>query len=158
MRGLTPHQPAARARWSFRKEDVADSATSSVTLHGFNPGGFFMSAVIHKLSKYRSSPDHKKRISRPRKRLYYIGKHTYSGMPGSSWTTEYWIKRLGVGHQWELYCTAEGYGRQKVLYGTFNRVELMEYFDSVQFDVDATFFEVIGIHQGETVFNLDEYR
>jgi hypothetical protein len=34
----------------------------------------------------------------------------------------------------------------------------MEYFDSVQFDVDATFFEVMGIHQGETVFNLDEYR
>ena len=117
-----------------------------------------MSAVIHKLSNYRNSPDHKKRIIRPRKRLYYIGKHSYSGMPGCSWTTDYWIKRLGAGHQWELYCTAEGCGRQKVLYGTFNRVELMEYFDAVQFNLDAIFFEVIGIHQGETVFNLDEYR
>ena len=117
-----------------------------------------MSAVIHKLSQYRNSPDHKKRTSRPRKRLYYLGTHSYSGMPGCSWTTAYWVKRLGVDHQWELYCTAEGYGRQKVLYGTFNRVELIEYFDSVQFDLDATFFEAIGIHQGETVFNLDEYR
>jgi hypothetical protein len=137
---------------------VADSATSSVTLHGFNLGGFFMSAVIYKISQYRISPEHKKRVSRSRKRLYYLGTHSYSGMPGSSWRTEYWIKRVGGGHQWELYCTAEGYGRQKVLYETFNRVELMEYFSSVQFDMDATFFEAIGIHQGETVFNLDEYR
>ena len=117
-----------------------------------------MSAVIHKLAKYSNSPNHKKRVSRPRKRLYYLGTHSYSGMPGNSLKTEYWIKRLGVGHQWELYCTAEGYGRKKVLYDTFNRIELLEYFDSVQFDVDATFFEAIGIHQGETVFNLDEYR
>ena len=56
-------------------------------------------------------------------------------MPGSSWRTEYWIKRVGGGHQWELYCTVEGYGRQKVLYETFNRVELMEYFSSVQFSL-----------------------
>ena len=117
-----------------------------------------MSAVIYKLSKYRNLPVHVKRIRLPRKKLYYLGTHSYSGMPGSSWTTEYWIKRLGLGHQWELYCTGEGYGRQKVLYGTFNRVELMEYFDSVQFDMDTTFFETIGIHQGETVFNMDEYR
>ena len=117
-----------------------------------------MSAIIYKLAKFSNSPEHKKRISHPRKRLYYLGTHSYSGMPCSSWTTEYWIKRLGLGHQWELYCTAEDYGRQKVLYGTFNRVELMEYFDSVHFYVDATFFETIGIHQGETVFNLDEYR
>jgi len=124
----------------------------------FNIGGFFMSAVIYKLAKFSNSPLHKKRVSRSRKRLYYLGTHSYSGMPGSSWRTEYWIKRVGGGHQWELYCTAEGYGRQKVLYETFNRVELMEYFSSVQFDMDATFFEAIGIHQGETVINLDEYR
>ena len=124
----------------------------------FNLGGFFMSAVIYKLAKFSNSPDQKKRVSRSRKRLYYLGTHSYSGMPGSSWRTEYWIKRVGGGHQWELYCTVEGYGRQKVLYETFNRVELMEYFSSVQFDMDATFFETIGIHQGETVINLDEYR
>jgi hypothetical protein len=52
-------------------------------------------------------------------------------MPGSSWGTEYWIKRVGGGHQWEIYCKAEVYGRQKVLYETFNRVEIMEYFSSV---------------------------
>jgi hypothetical protein len=124
----------------------------------FNLGGFFMSAVIYKLATFTNSPEHKKRVRRSRKRLYYLGTHSYSGIPGSSWRTEYWIKRVGGGHQWELYCTAEGYGRQKVLYETFNRVELMEYFSSVQFDMDATFFETIGIHQGETVINLDEYR
>lgn len=32
-----------------------------------------------------------------------------------------------------------------MLYDTFNRLELLEYFDSVQFDVDAAFFEAIGI-------------
>lgn len=117
-----------------------------------------MSAVIHKLSQYRNSPDHKKRVSRSRKRLYYLGTHSYSGMPGSSWRTEYWIKRIGSGHQWELYCTAEGYGRSKVLYGVFSRVELLGYFDEVQFEVDADLFEELGINLGETVFNLDEYR
>ena len=117
-----------------------------------------MSAVIHKLSQYRNSPDHKARISRPRKRLYYLGTHSYSGMPGNSWRTEYWIKRVGKGHEWELYCTAEGYGRSKVLYGVFSRVELLGYFDEVQFEVDADFFEELGINLGETVFNLDEYR
>ena len=117
-----------------------------------------MSAVIHKLSQYRNSPDHKARISRPRKRLYYLGTHSYSGMPGSSWRTEYWIKRVGKGHEWELYCTAEDYGRSKVLYGVFNQVELLQYFDEVQFEVDVDFFEELGINLGETVFNLDEYR
>jgi hypothetical protein len=28
----------------------------------------------------------------------------------------------------------------------------------VQFEVDADFFEELGIYLGETVFNLDEYR
>jgi hypothetical protein len=137
--------------WLIQQPQASPSIASTLEV-------FFMSAVIYKLSKYRNLPVHVKRIRRPRKKLYYLGTHSYSGMPGNSWRTEYWIKRVGKGHEWELYCTAEGYGRQKVLYGTFNRVELMEYFDSVQFDVDATFFEAIGIHQGETVFNLDEYR
>jgi hypothetical protein len=137
---------------------VADPATSSVTLHGSYLGGFFMSAVVLELSKYRSLLSHVQRIRRPRKKLYYLGAHSYSGMPGSSWNSQYWIKRVGGGHQWELYCTAEGYGRQKVLYGVFNRVELLQYFDEVQFEVNADFFEELGIYLGETVFNLDEYR
>jgi len=117
-----------------------------------------MSAVVLELSKYRSLLSHEQRIRRPRKKLYYLGAHSYSGMPGSSWNSQYWIKRVGGGHQWELYCTAEGYGRQKVLYGVFNRVELLQYFDEVQFEVNADFFEELGIYLGETVFNLDEYR
>ena len=117
-----------------------------------------MSAVIYKLSKFRNSPDHKERVSRPRKKLYYLGTHSYSGMPGNSWRTEYWIKRISKGHEWELYCTAEGYGRSKVLYGVFGNVELIQYFDEVQFEVDADFFEQLGINLNETVFNLDEYR
>jgi hypothetical protein len=124
----------------------------------FNPGGFFMSAVILELSKYRRMPAHVERIRRPRKKLYYLGTHSYSAMPGNSWNTEYWIKRIGSGREWELYCTAEGYGRQKVLYGVYNPVELIEYFEEVQFEVDADFFDSIGIPIGESVFNLDEYR
>ena len=62
------------------------------------------------------------------------------------------------GHEWELYCTAEGYGHSKVLHGVFSRVELLRYFDEVQFEVDADFFEELGIYLGETVSNLDEYR
>ena len=137
---------------------MADTATSSVNLLGSYLGGFFMSAVILELSNYRSLLGHVERIRRPRKKLYYLGAHSYSGMPGSSWSTQYWIKRVGGGHQWELYCTAEGYGRQKVLYGVFNRVELMKYFEEVQFEVDTDFFEALGIPVGESIFNLDEYR
>ena len=117
-----------------------------------------MSAVILELSKYRRMPAHVERIRRPRKKLYYLGTHSYSAMPGNSWNTEYWIKRIGSGREWELYCTAEGYGRQKVLYGVYNPVELIEYFEEVQFEVDADFFDSIGIPIGESVFNLDEYR
>ena len=117
-----------------------------------------MSAVIYKLSKFRNSPDHKERVSRPRKKLYYLGTHSYSGMPGCSWNTEYWIKRVGRGHKWELYCTAEGYGRQKVLYDVFTRVDLIKYFQEVQFEVDADFFDALGIPIGQSIFNLDEYR
>ena len=124
----------------------------------FNLGGFFTSAVVLELSKYRSLLSHVERIKRPRKKLYYIGAHSYSGMPGNSWSTQYWIKRVGEGHQWELYCTAEGYGRQKVLYGVFNRVDLMKYFEEVQFEVDVDFFEALGIPIGESIFNLEEYR
>lgn len=117
-----------------------------------------MSAVILELSKYRSMPAHIERIRRPRKKLYYLGTHSYSGMPGNSWSTKYWIKRVGGGHKWELYCTAEGYGRQKVLYDVLNRVELIKYFEEVQFEIDADFFNALGIPIGESVFNLDEYR
>jgi len=31
----------------------------------------------------------------------------------------------------------------------------MKYFEDVQFEVDAEFFEAVGIPMGETVFNLD---
>jgi len=51
---------------------VADPATSSVTLHGSYLGGFFMSAVVLELSKYRSLLSHVQRIRRPRKKLYYL--------------------------------------------------------------------------------------
>jgi len=136
---------------------VAVSATSSVTLHGFNLGGFFMSAVVLNFAKYSKSPAHKARTKWPRKRVYYLGSHSYSGMPGCSWTTDYWIKRIGNGHQWELYCTDEG-SRAKVLYGVFSRAELKEYLESVEFEMDADYFEAIGIPMNEEVINLDEYR
>ena len=34
----------------------------------------------------------------------------------------------------------------------------MKYFEEVQFEVDADFFEALGIPIGESIFNLDEYR
>ena len=51
---------------------MADSATSSVNLLGSYLGGFFMSAVVLELSKYRSLLSHVERIRRPRKKLYYL--------------------------------------------------------------------------------------
>ncbi|MEY4644744.1 MAG: hypothetical protein RLZZ596_1575 [Pseudomonadota bacterium] len=116
-----------------------------------------MSAVILNFAKYSKLPAHKARIRWPRKRVYYLGSHSYSGMPGCSWTTDYWIKRIGNGHLWELYCTEEG-SRTRLLYGVFDRLELKRYFESVQFEVDADYFEAIGIPMNDEVINLDEYR
>jgi hypothetical protein len=45
-----------------------------------------------------------------------------------------------------------------LLYGVFDRVELKRYFESVQFEVDADYFEAIGIPMDDKVINLDEYR
>ena len=39
-RSLSASQPAVWARWSFLKEDMANSASSDFTIHGFNHGGF----------------------------------------------------------------------------------------------------------------------
>ena len=50
------------------------------------------------------------------------------------------------------------YCRTLVLYGVFNRIELIQCFDEVQFEVDAEFFQELGIYLGESILNLHEYR
>ena len=117
-----------------------------------------MPATVIEISKYRRQQACRNRIRHPRKKLYYLGAHSYSGMPGLSWGTRYWIKRVGQGNKWELYCTAEGHGNKGILYDTFSRAELLRYFDEVQFEIDVELFEMLGILGDGKVIDLDDHR
>jgi len=75
--------------------------------------------------------------------VFCLGTHSYSGSPGSSWTTRYWVKRIDKGSRWEVYCTTEDSGSERVYMDTFSPEEVREYFESVQFELsDAEWLEM----------------
>ena len=79
----------------------------------------------------------------PRQRVFYLGVHSYSAGPGYSWNTEYWVKRINRGRDWEVYCTTEETGRKRQLMDTCDPDEVREYFDSVNFVIsDKEWFEM----------------
>jgi len=82
---------------------------------------------------------------RTRKRVFDLGEHCYSGVPGLCWSTNYWIKRIGKGELWELYGTLEEAPRQRVYSGTFSPIELRQYFDEVGFYMDEQDWRDYGL-------------
>ena len=84
-----------------------------------------MSATITSIESHRdflSGP-----ALRTRKRVFDLGTHSYSGAPGLSWTTNYWIKRLGKGEYWELYASLEPALSRREYSGTFTPGQLRQY-------------------------------
>jgi hypothetical protein len=95
----------------------------------------------------------KQRVS-SRKRVFYLGTHSYSGAPGLSWTTQYWVKRLGKGESWELRCSDEESPRSKLYAGTYTPDELRDYFDSVGFYIDDRRWAFIGLGRTADVVSI----
>ena len=93
---------------------------------------------------------------RTRKRVFDLGYHFYSGAPGLSWQTNYWVKKLGKGEEWELYCSQEESLRKREFAGTYKPDELREYFDQVEFYLEEWEWLELGLAYTAEVIDLDE--
>ena len=82
---------------------------------------------------------------RTRKRVFDLGYHCYSGAPGLSWQTNYWVKKLGKGEKWELYCSKEESLGKREYVGTYKPDELREYFDQVEFCLEEWQWRNMGL-------------
>ena len=91
---------------------------------------------------------------RSRKRLFYLGGHSYLGAPGQSWSTDYWVKRLGKGEHWELLCNDPEASGQRISAGTYSPDELRDYFDSVAFHVPESLWASIGLGRSAQVISI----
>ena len=80
-------------------------------------------------------PNYRSKGQRSRKRLFDLGSHWYSGAPGLSWQTNYWVKKVQKGTLWELYCSSEDSIRTREYNGLWKVKELRYYFDEVGFEL-----------------------
>ena len=94
-----------------------------------------MSAEIIDFPEWARNSGSYQAVVIPRKRVFYLGIHSYSAGPGYSWTTKYWVKRVDRGRNWEVYCTSQETGSVRLMMGTFDPDEVREYFDSVYFEL-----------------------
>ena len=113
-----------------------------------------MSATIPPIESHRdflSGP-----ALRTRKRVFDLGRHSYSGAPGLSWTTNYWIKRLGKGEYWELYGSIEPALSRREYAGTFTPDELRQYFEEVGFYMDDQDWREHGLGFSAEVYRIED--
>ena len=113
-----------------------------------------MSATITSIESHRdflSGP-----ALRTRKRVFDLGRHSYSGAPGLSWTTNYWIKRLGKGEYWELYGSIEPALSRREYAGTFTPDELRQYFEDVGFYMDDRDWREYGLGFSAEVCRIED--
>ena len=86
---------------------------------------------------------HRDRIERL-KSTFNLGRHTYSGAPGFSWTCDYRIERLNDdGTLWDILATDEETGEYQSM-GSHSLEAAQEYFDSVYFDISRDQWEAMG--------------
>ena len=71
-----------------------------------------------------------------RKRVFDLGEHSYSAMPGCEWRTNYWVKKIEKGKRWELYVSEENSLRTRQYSGTYTAASLREEFELVDFVLD----------------------
>ena len=90
-------------------------------------------------------PDYCPKGQRSRQRVFDLGLHWYSGAPGLSWFTNYWVKKIQRGTRWELYCSREESLCRREYCGTFEADELRDYFDDVGFYLDDEEWREMGL-------------
>ena len=91
-----------------------------------------MSKNIISISQH---PNFRPKGQRSRQRLFDLGRHWYSDVPGLSWETNYWVKKIQKGTLWELYCSSEDSISTRVYNGLWKAKELRYYFDDVGFEL-----------------------
>ena len=83
------------------------------------------------------------RLARKRA-TFNLGRHTYSGGPGFSWSCEYRIERLNSdGTLWDIQATDEDSGEFQSM-GRHSLEDAQEYFNSVGFNISQEEWEVMG--------------
>ena len=82
---------------------------------------------------------------RGRQRLFDLGEHRYSGSPGHNWVTNYWIKKVEKGTQWELFCSREHSLSRKESCGNYTADQLRDYFEEVGFELEEDHWREIGL-------------
>lgn len=101
-----------------------------------------MSKNIISISQH---PNFLSKGQRSRKRLFDLGRHWYSGAPGLSWVTNYWVKKIQKGTLWELYCSQEESLSYREYCGTYEVDELRAYFEEVDFDLEEDRWREMGL-------------
>ena len=115
-----------------------------------------MSATITSIESHRdflSGP-----ALRTRKRVFKLGEHSYSGAPGLSWSTNYWIKRLGKGEHWELYASIEPALSRRMYSGTYTPQEFRQYFEDVGFYMDDQDWRDYGLGWNAEVIYISDSK
>lgn len=110
-----------------------------------------MAAKIIKLREFQPFVTRRSSGQLTRRRYHWLGQHMYSEHPGTSWSTEYWIKTSKQPETWGLYCLTEEGGKKKQFLGFYTPQALLEYFESVHFEVEHTDHELIQAINGAEV-------
>jgi len=95
---------------------------------------------------------------RGRQRLFNLGEHRYSGAPGLSWVTNYWVKIIQKGTLWELYCSQEESLSYREYCGTYEVEELRTYFDEVDFDLEEDHWREMGLGRAADIVQFEPNR
>jgi len=130
---------------------VAVKATTASASHEFLIGGFFMSTNIVPITSHRK---YVKGRRRGRYRVFNLGLHSYSGAPGLSWQTNYWVKSVSKGTEWELYCSPEEALSRREYSGTFTVHQLREMFEEVEFFLEEDHWRELGLGWCATVIQF----
>ena len=95
---------------------------------------------------------------RPTIRVFDLGEHTYSDSQDGTYRTNYWVKKINKGRQWELYCSYEPSLRKRQYAGTYKPNELHEYFDQVGFQLEDWQWREMGLAYTAEIIIFDEER
>ena len=103
-------------------------------------------------------PEYCPKGRRSRQRVFDLGEHYYSGAPGLSWVTNYWVKKIQRGTLWELYCSQEESLSYREYCGTFEVEELRTYFEEVDFNLDEDQWREMGLGRAADIVQFEPNR
>jgi len=113
--------------------------------------------MLKNILSIKSHPDFKSgAVSRTRQRVFDLGEHSFAGMPGCDWRTNYWVKRIEKGKRWELFASTEDALRSRQYTGTFTPTELREELALVDFHLDEEEWQSMGLGlKAEVIYITD---